>query len=287
MWTAATPHCHASIQSLLPQLWMSYVYMWTSAMDEPCSLQVFVFRMEVKKGRGGGMKLDVCLARENKKERERERERRRQREREREKESLKNGSTRFFLSTQRLGFYYTWLALRMYTRTHTRTHPHTLTHTHTLSHTNKWLFSDTDVWYFSKTTNPYWMQRTAHTHTDKHTHTHKRTLTHTQSLSLSLTLAHIWLVVFTRGCIVYKVAMISRLLQIIGLFCKRALWKRRYSAKQIHNFKEPTKRSHPIPEIINGIRKDNLQIRSLLQNIVSFIGLFCKRDLWLEGAYWA
>ena len=42
------------------------------------------------------------------------------------------------------------------------------------------------------------------------------------------------------------VATISRLLEIIGLFCKSALQKRRYSAKETCNFKEPTNRSHPI-----------------------------------------
>jgi len=45
----------------------------------------------------------------------------------------------------------------------------------------------------------------------------------------------------------YGVALISRLLKIIGLFCKRSLLKRTYSAKETHNFKEPTDRSHPIP----------------------------------------
>jgi len=44
----------------------------------------------------------------------------------------------------------------------------------------------------------------------------------------------------------YGVATISRLLKIIGLFCKRALQKRQYSAKETYNFKEPTNRSHPI-----------------------------------------
>jgi len=44
----------------------------------------------------------------------------------------------------------------------------------------------------------------------------------------------------------YGVAMISRLLKIIGLFCKRALENRRYSAKETYDYKEPTKRSHPI-----------------------------------------
>ena len=44
----------------------------------------------------------------------------------------------------------------------------------------------------------------------------------------------------------YGVAMISRLLRIAGFFCKRALQKRRYSAKETWNFKEPTNPSHPI-----------------------------------------
>ena len=41
-------------------------------------------------------------------------------------------------------------------------------------------------------------------------------------------------------------ASTSRLLKITGLFCKRARWKRLYSAKETYNFKEPTNRSHPI-----------------------------------------
>jgi len=40
--------------------------------------------------------------------------------------------------------------------------------------------------------------------------------------------------------------MISRLLKIIGLFCKRALQKRRYSAKETCHFEEPTNKSHPV-----------------------------------------
>jgi len=44
----------------------------------------------------------------------------------------------------------------------------------------------------------------------------------------------------------YGVAKISRVLKIIGLFCKRALQKRRYSAQGTFDFKEPTNRSHPI-----------------------------------------
>jgi len=40
--------------------------------------------------------------------------------------------------------------------------------------------------------------------------------------------------------------MISRLLKTVGLFCKRALLKRLYSATETYNVKEPTNRSHPI-----------------------------------------
>jgi len=47
----------------------------------------------------------------------------------------------------------------------------------------------------------------------------------------------------------YGVAALSRLLTMTGLFCKRALWKRRYSAKETCNLKEPTHRSHPIPQL--------------------------------------
>jgi len=44
----------------------------------------------------------------------------------------------------------------------------------------------------------------------------------------------------------YGVSTISRLLKILGLFCKRDLWKRWYSAKETYNLKEPTNRSHPM-----------------------------------------
>ena len=44
----------------------------------------------------------------------------------------------------------------------------------------------------------------------------------------------------------YGVATISRLLKMIGLFCKRALQKRLRFSKETYNFKEPTNRSHPI-----------------------------------------
>jgi len=44
----------------------------------------------------------------------------------------------------------------------------------------------------------------------------------------------------------YGVASISRLLKMMDLLCKRALWNRLYSAKETYDLKEPTNRSHPI-----------------------------------------
>jgi len=49
----------------------------------------------------------------------------------------------------------------------------------------------------------------------------------------------------------YGVALVSRIDKIIGLFCKRALLKRRYSAKETYNLIDPTDRSHLIHENIH------------------------------------
>jgi len=53
----------------------------------------------------------------------------------------------------------------------------------------------------------------------------------------------------------YGVATISRLLKTLGLFCKRALYTRLYSAKETFNFKQPTNRSHPIANIVSYVAK--------------------------------
>jgi len=44
----------------------------------------------------------------------------------------------------------------------------------------------------------------------------------------------------------YGVALVGKIDKIIGLCCKRDLWKRHYSAKETCNFIDPTDRSHPI-----------------------------------------
>jgi len=74
----------------------------------------------------------------------------------------------------------------------------------------------------------------------------------------------------------YGVATISRLLQIIGLFCKRTLWKRRYSAKETCNFKEPTNRSHPIVLHCHVLM---CYVVATISKLLQIMGLFCKRTL--------
>ena len=74
------------------------------------------------------------------------------------------------------------------------------------------------------------------------------------------------------------VALVSRIDYIMGLFCKRTLYKRRCSAKETCDFNDATECGHPTAVI--GREGDTLENgTSLLQNIVSFVGLFCKRTL--------
>jgi len=78
----------------------------------------------------------------------------------------------------------------------------------------------------------------------------------------------------------YRLATISRLLQIIGLFCKRALYNNRlYPAKETYHFKEPTDRGHPIKGPVCPVNKSCVCIVSLRQRSPANTGLFCKRPL--------
>jgi len=74
-----------------------------------------------------------------------------------------------------------------------------------------------------------------------HIHVHIHILIHTHTHTHS----HIYMQldenIFSHGW-----APISRILNIIGLFLQKRLWKRRYSATETYNFKEATNRSHPI-----------------------------------------
>jgi len=67
---------------------------------------------------------------------------------------------------------------------------------------------------------------------------------------------------------------IRRLLKMTSLFCKKALLKRRYSAKEACNSKVPTIRSHPIVCII--LQVISLSCRSFSAKEPLIIGLFDK-----------
>jgi len=101
-----------------------------------------------------------------------------------------------------------------------------------------------------------------HYNTLRHTATHCNTLQHTAThcntlcyfialqygywVSDTPPIDHFVMREFVSGPPRYGVATIGRLFKITGVFCKRALWKRRDSAKETYDFKEPTNRSHPI-----------------------------------------
>jgi len=73
-------------------------------------------------------------------------------------------------------------------------------------------------------------------------------------------------------------AAVRRLLEIIGLLCKRTLEKRLYSAKETYNFEEPTNRSHPIGRWHRfGCRAGNSHIQGVatISRLLKIIGLFC------------
>jgi len=102
--------------------------------------------------------------------------------------------------------------------------------------------------------NTHIMTMCPHLHTRQHTlHVHAQSTTHTAWLHLHFlkftcfrSLIHSWRDSFICDMSRYGVATMSRLLKIIGVFCKRALQKRLYSAKETYSFKEPTNHSHPI-----------------------------------------
>jgi len=75
-------------------------------------------------------------------------------------------------------------------------------------------------------------------HVDESCHTHMSHVTHTWFM------LRIWTSQDTH--MLWPTTTISRLLEITGLFCKKALQKRPYSAKETYNFQKPTNRSHPI-----------------------------------------
>ena len=96
---------------------------------------------------------------------------------------------------------WSWVS-NAYSHTHTNTSADTRTHANTQAYT--------------------------HTYTDTLTKKHKHTHTHTRT---SWSGRHL---VENHRVVHYKVASVSRINKIIGLFCKRALLKRRYSVQEAY-----------------------------------------------------
>jgi len=72
----------------------------------------------------------------------------------------------------------------------------------------------------------------------------------------------------------YGVATISRLLKIKGLFCKRALQKRRYSAKETYNSKDAI---HVACHACYGV--------ATISRLLKIVGLFCRISSLLLGSF--
>jgi len=71
----------------------------------------------------------------------------------------------------------------------------------------------------------------------------------------------------------YALATCSRRHNFLGFFCKRALWKRRYSAKETYNFMEPSNRSHPILHVMINFMRIQVRLEldwKFLERISSF-----------------
>ena len=70
---------------------------------------------------------------------------------------------------------------------------------------------------------------------------------------------------------IYGGATMSRLLKMIGLFCKRALYKRRYSAKETYNLKEHTNQSAE-----QSREPDTMQVTPAQGSRLAWTRLFCR-----------
>ena len=113
-----------------------------------------------------------------------------------------------------------------------KTHQHPPTHSSTPQHIPT---HPNTLWHNTAQSNT-----PQHTPRPRHTPTHHKTLQHTHMLPPSSC---------QEG---YGVALVSRIDKITGLFCKRDLLKRRYSAKETYNFVDPTDRSHPTHTAANN-----------------------------------
>jgi len=88
-----------------------------------------------------------------------------------------------------------------------------------------------------------------------------------------------WFVWMSHAKTWYGVATTSRLLKIIGLFCKRTQPKRRYSAKETCNLKDPTNRSHPIRNHVHMWKQGQ---RDHAQWVMSHIWMRHVTHIWVS-----
>jgi len=99
-------------------------------------------------------------------------------------------------------------------------------------------------------------------------------VSHIENLYVRLLAVYIsvWLLLLLHSILTYVVLTCTyrrSYMGIIGLFCKRALQKRRYSAKETYDFKEPTNRSRSIHTHMTSTI-ERLRIVGSLKSYVSF-----------------
>ena len=150
-----------------------------------------------------------------------------------------------------------------HTATHCNTLQHTATHCNTLQHTATHIPCKTAnnslIQFLGSVRgchkNLIWMSHVTHVWMSLVTHVRMSRITCMNNLGAvcdyheDLRMSRVTLTKESCRSYVYKsdgVAAISRPSESIGLFCKRALEKRRYSAKETYDFKEPNNRSRPI-----------------------------------------
>jgi len=83
----------------------------------------------------------------------------------------------------------------------------------------------------------------------------------------------------------YGVASVNRLDKILGLFCKRALLKRRYSAKETYNLIDPTNRSHPILRIERISWDSSLSFHVCIYICNMYMQYICTIHLYVHYIY--
>jgi len=73
------------------------------------------------------------------------------------------------------------------------------------------------------------------------------------------------------------VALVSKIEKITGLFCKRALQKRRYSAKETYNLIDPANGSHPIWADKSTRKSEDLGMSHVTHTKITFHLLWAVR----------